>query len=122
MAKVPSKKSASTTRKTTRRHNGYQTYIFKILKKTDSVIQMQRATMSTLNKLTENLIKRVATECVNLLKSNGKKTLDNKTVAAAFKLVLGEGELSKHAEAEGQKAAIAYQALPWQNRAGKMYR
>lgn len=58
------------------------------------------------------MFERIATECKTLAqkcKTDGKKTISERDVKAAVKLVL-PGELQKHAVSEGAKAWTKYKA------------
>ena len=92
-----------------RRQETFNLYIFKVLKQVHPQIGMSKKAMAVMNSFVNDTFDRIASEAGRLVTYNKKFTMDARAVQAAVKLVL-PGELAKHAESEAQKAVQKYSA------------
>ncbi len=92
-----------------RRVESYGTYIFKVLKQVHPDTSISRRSMGIMNSFINDIFEKVASESGRLCRYNRKKTLTNREVQTAVRLVI-PGELAKHAVSEGTKACTKYTA------------
>ncbi|CAI8616308.1 unnamed protein product [Vicia faba] len=88
---------------------GYQRYVYKVLKQVHPEMGVSSKCMVILNNFMNDMFERVASEASKLKDYTGNMTLSLREIQGAVKLVL-PGELGKHAIAEGIKAVNNYTA------------
>ncbi|XP_061353466.1 uncharacterized protein LOC133298228 [Gastrolobium bilobum] len=91
---------------------GYQRYVYKVLKQVHPDMGISSKCMTILNNFMNDMFERLANEAAKLKNYTGHMTLSSREIQGAVKLVL-PGELGKHAIAEGVKAVnnfISYDA------------
>ncbi|CAI8616307.1 unnamed protein product [Vicia faba] len=88
---------------------GYQRYVYKVLKQVHPEMGVSSKCMVILNNFMNDMFERVASEASKLKDYTGNMTLSSREIQGAVKLVL-PGELGKHAIAEGIKAVNNYTA------------
>ncbi|CAL0332315.1 unnamed protein product [Lupinus luteus] len=86
---------------------GYQRYVYRVLKQVHPDLGISSQTMTILNNLMNDMFERLADEAAKLNTCSGHVTLSSREIQGAVKLVL-PGELGKHAIAEGAKAVTNY--------------
>ncbi|CAL5212200.1 unnamed protein product [Lathyrus oleraceus] len=86
---------------------GYQRYVYKVLKQVHPGMGVSSKSMVILNNFMNDMFERVASEASKLKDYTGNMTLSSREIQGAVKLVL-PGELGKHAMAEGIKAVNNY--------------
>ncbi|PIN05725.1 Histone H2B [Handroanthus impetiginosus] len=86
---------------------GYQRYVFRVMKQVHPDLGISSKAMTVMNNLMWDMFERLAEEAARLQKYTGRRTMSSREVQAAVKLVL-PGELGKHAIAEGTKAVSNY--------------
>ncbi|CAK8576275.1 unnamed protein product [Lathyrus sativus] len=86
---------------------GYQRYVYKVLKQVHPEMGISSKSMVILNNFMNDMFERVACEASKLKDYTGNMTLSSREIQGAVKLVL-PGELGKHAIAEGIKAVNNY--------------
>ena len=94
-------------KKTRRRVEKYNTYIFKVLKQVHPDTGISRRGMSVMNSLMNDMFERIAGESGRLVRYSKKATLSSREIQTAVRLTL-PGELAKHAVSEGTKAVTKY--------------
>lgn len=96
-------------RKKRRRRNveGYQRYVYRVLKQVHPDMGISSRAMTVLNNLMNDMFERLADEAAKLTTYTRHMTLSSRAIQGAVKLVL-PGELGKHAIAEGAKAVTNY--------------
>ncbi|KAJ1397772.1 Histone-fold [Sesbania bispinosa] len=96
-------------RKKRKRRNveGYQRYVYRVLKQVHPEMGISSKCMTILNNLMNDMFERLADEATKLKNYTGHMTLSSREIQGAVKLVL-PGELGKHAMAEGVKAVTTY--------------
>lgn len=96
-------------RKKRRRRNveGYQRYVYRVLKQVHPDMGISSRAMTVLNNLMNDMFERLADEAAKLTTYTRHVTLSSREIQGAVKLVL-PGELGKHAIAEGAKAVTNY--------------
>ncbi|ESW04346.1 hypothetical protein PHAVU_011G087500 [Phaseolus vulgaris] len=82
---------------------GYQRYVYRVLKQVHPEMGISSKCMTILNNLMNDMFERLAGEASKLKDYTGHMTLSSREIQGAVKLVL-PGELGKHAIAEGVKA------------------
>ncbi|WVZ02359.1 hypothetical protein V8G54_023165, partial [Vigna mungo] len=82
---------------------GYQRYVYRVLKQVHPEMGISAKCMTVLNNLMNDMFERLAGEAAKLKDYTGHVTLSSREIQGAVKLVL-PGELGKHAIAEGVKA------------------
>merc|ERR1719382_847364 len=87
----------------------YAIYIHKVLKQIHPEVGISKRGMNIMNSFMNDIFDRVATEATKLLRTTKKRTLTNREIETAVRLML-PGELSKHAVSEGTKAVTKYTA------------
>ena len=102
--KMSSKEGAKRSR---RRRETYNIYIYKVLKQVHPEIGVSKKAMSILNSFVNDTFEKICTEASRLCKYGGKQTMSAREIQSSCKLVL-PGELSKHALSEGTKALTKY--------------
>ncbi|XP_058755044.1 uncharacterized protein LOC131628199 [Vicia villosa] len=88
---------------------GYQRYVYKVLKQVHPEMGVSSKCMVILNNFMNDMFERLACEASRLKDYTGNMTLSSREIQGAVKLVL-PGELGKHAVAEGIKAVNNYTA------------
>ncbi|TKY67139.1 Histone H2B.2 [Spatholobus suberectus] len=86
---------------------GYQRYVYRVLKQVHPEMGISSKCMTILNNLMNDMFERLAYEAAKLKDYTGHMTLSSREIQGAVKLVL-PGELGKHAIAEGVKAVNTY--------------
>ncbi|KAK6936128.1 Histone H2A/H2B/H3 [Dillenia turbinata] len=86
---------------------GYQRYVYKVLKQVHPDMGISSKAMTVMNNFMCDMFERIAAESARLLKNTGRQTLSSWEIQGAVKLIL-PGELGKHAMAEGTKALSNY--------------
>ncbi|KAK7404807.1 hypothetical protein VNO78_05772 [Psophocarpus tetragonolobus] len=86
---------------------GYQRYVYKVLKQVHPEMGISSKCMTILNNLMNDMFERLAFEAAKLKDYTGHMTLSSREIQGAVKLIL-PGELGKHAIAEGVKAVNNY--------------
>ncbi|KAK2424099.1 Histone superfamily protein [Trifolium repens] len=86
---------------------GYQRYVYRVLKQVHPDMGISSQAMTILNNLMNDMFEKLADEAAKLKTYTGHMTLSSKEIQGAVKLVL-PGELGKHAIAEGTKAITNY--------------
>lgn len=86
---------------------GYQRYVYKVLKQVHPGMGVSSKSMVILNNFMNDMFERLASEASKLKDYTGNMTLSSREIQGAVKLVL-PGELGKHAMAEGIKAVNNY--------------
>lgn len=89
------------------REEGYQRYVYRVLKQVHPEMGISSKCMTILNNLMNDMFERLAGEAARLKDYTGHVTLSSREIQGAVKLVL-PGELGKHAIAEGVKAVTTY--------------
>ncbi|KAE9585789.1 hypothetical protein Lal_00010251 [Lupinus albus] len=90
-----------------RNAEGYQRYVYRVLKQVHPDLGISSQAMTILNNLMHDMFERLADEAAKLNTYSGHMTLSSREIQGAVKLVL-PGELGKHAIAEGAKAVTNY--------------
>ncbi|XP_020215151.1 histone H2B.1, embryonic [Cajanus cajan] len=90
-----------------RSEEGYQRYVYKVLKQVHPEMGISSKCMTIVNNLMNDMFERLAFEASRLKDYTGHVTLSSREIQGAVKLVL-PGELGKHAIAEGVKAINTY--------------
>ncbi|XP_004487735.1 uncharacterized protein [Cicer arietinum] len=90
-----------------RKREGYQRYVYRVLKQVHPDMGISSQAMTILNNLMNDMFERLADEAAKLNTYTGHMTLSSREIQGAVKLVL-PGELGKHAIAEGAKAVTNY--------------
>ena len=108
-SKMSSKEGAKRSR---RRRETYNIYIYKVLKQVHPEIGVSKKAMSILNSFVNDTFEKICTEASKLCKYGGKQTMSAREIQSSCKLVL-PGELSKHALSEGTKALTKYSGSKW---------
>jgi len=105
------RKAAAKKKSTSMANQGYERYIYKILKSTHPKMRISKQAMAICNSLVTDTYERITSEA-SLLSRNCSKgqTLGSREIQSACRLVL-PGELSKHAVAEGSKNLLVYKQL-----------
>ena len=99
--------SKQATKRSRRRRETYNIYIYKVLKQVHPEIGVSKKAMSILNSFVNDTFEKICTEASRLCKYGGKQTMSAREIQSSCKLVL-PGELSKHALSEGTKALTKY--------------
>ncbi|XP_027343874.1 histone H2B 1-like [Abrus precatorius] len=86
-----------------RNGEGYQRYVYRVLKQVHPEMGISSQAMTVLNNLMNDMFERLADEAAKLKSYEGHMTLSSREIQGAVKLVL-PGDLGKHAIAEGAKA------------------
>lgn len=86
---------------------GYQRYVYRVLKQVHPDMEISSRCMTVLNNLLNDMFERLANEASRLKEYTGRKTLLSSDIQGAVKLIF-QGELGKHAIAEGIKAVNNY--------------
>ncbi|CAJ2660085.1 unnamed protein product [Trifolium pratense] len=86
---------------------GYQRYVYRVLKQVHPDMGISFKAMTILNNLMNDMFEKLADEAAKLTTYIGHMTLSSREIQGAVKLVL-PGELGKHAIAEGAKAVTNY--------------
>jgi histone H2B len=86
---------------------GYQRYVYRVLKQVHPDMGISSQAMTILNNLMNDMFEKLVDEAAKLKTYTGHMTLSSKEIQGAVKLVL-PGELGKHAIAEGTKAITNY--------------
>ena len=123
MAKTPvvaSKKSAKVAKaaaaapkkdgkkkRSTKRVESYNIYIYKVLKQVHPDTGISKRSMGIMNSFINDIFEKIALEASKLVRYNKKHTLSSREVQTAVRLIL-PGELAKHAVSEGTKAVTKY--------------
>jgi len=83
----------------------YSSYIHRVLKEVHPSLSISTKSMNIMNSFVEDMLEKIAVECVTLIKKTDKKskTVNDRVIESAAKLILPE-ELAKHAICEGNKA------------------
>ncbi|BAT90488.1 hypothetical protein LR48_Vigan08g145000 [Vigna angularis] len=104
-AKIPSngKERKKGKKKGRKSVEGYQRYVYRVLKQVHPEMGISAKCMTVLNNLMNDMFERLAGEAAKLKDYTGHMTLSSREIQGAVKLVL-PGELGKHAIAEGVKA------------------
>ncbi|KAK7312614.1 hypothetical protein VNO77_36598 [Canavalia gladiata] len=90
-----------------KRVEGYERYVYKVLKQVHPEMGISSKCMTVLNNLMNDMFERLAGEAAKLKDYTGHMTLSSREIQGAVKLLF-PGELGKHAIAEGVKAVITY--------------
>ncbi|KAK7324898.1 hypothetical protein VNO77_28825 [Canavalia gladiata] len=94
-------------RRVRRNEEGYQRYVYRVLKQVHPEMGISSQAMTILNNLMNDMFERLADEATKLKTYTGHMTLSSREIQGAVKLVL-PGDLGKHAIAEGAKAMTSY--------------
>jgi histone H2B len=86
---------------------GYQRYVYRVLKQVHPQMGISSQAMTILNNLMNDMFEKPADEAAKLTAYTKHMTLTSREIQGAVKLVL-PGELGKHAIAEGAKAVTNY--------------
>ncbi|XP_071711495.1 probable histone H2B.3 [Rutidosis leptorrhynchoides] len=105
----PVKKTSRKKRKVGKSVEGYQRYLYKVLKQVHPDLGISSKAMVIINNFMTDMFERLAETSGRLSEYNKKITMSSREVQAAVKLVV-PGELGKHAIAEGTKAVSNYTA------------
>jgi len=95
-------------RRKRRRRESYQSYIFKVLRKSHPEFEVTDNSLRVMNSFIESVFSRVANEASSLAQSNDNKTVTTSEIQEAVKLLL-PGELAKRAMSRGQEALNDFQ-------------
>ena len=112
-APVPQRKpkkpvtKASQKKRSRRRRENYSSYIYKVLKQVHPDRGISKQAMSIMNSFINDMFERIVRDAGRLCRYNKKKTLTEREIQTATRLVL-PGELRKHAVSEGTKAVGKY--------------
>ena len=90
-----------------RSEEGYQRYVYRVLKQVHPDLGVSSKAMTVLNNMMSDMFERLADEAARLKKYAGHVTLSSREIQGAVKLVL-PGDLGKHAISEGVKAVTNY--------------
>lgn len=101
------KKEKRKTKKGRKSVEGYQRYVYRVLKQVHPDMGISSRCMVVLNNLMNDMFERLASEASKLVDYTGRMTLSSREIQGAVKLIL-PGELGKHAMAEGVKAVNNY--------------
>lgn len=95
-------------RRTRKRKETYNIYIFKCLKTTNPELGMSSKAMAALNSFVNDMFDSIAMEAGKLVGKGKGQTLNHRTMKAAVSLAL-PNELATHACAEAEKAVQKYE-------------
>lgn len=101
--KVAAKLSNKAKKRKRRRKESYQSYIFKVLKRSHPEFEVTDRSLRIMNSLIQSVFTRVANEASSLAQSNNNKTVTTSEIQEAVKLLL-PGELAMRAMSRGQEA------------------
>lgn len=104
------KGEGATVRWKRHRHNGYGTFLYKVLKQVGPDTGITTGAMTTMRSFVADLFERVGSEAGKLARYNKRVTLGSREIQAATRLIL-PGELAKHATSEGAKAVMKYRGV-----------
>ena len=82
----------------------WATYIHKVLKEVNPELQISKGGLATLSDMLDNLMKRLAKACKQLLQSSDKATLTARDVEAAVRLLIPPGPVRDLATKQGSEA------------------
>mmetsp|Transcript_118909 Transcript_118909/g.336344 ORF Transcript_118909/g.336344 Transcript_118909/m.336344 type:complete len:150 (+) Transcript_118909:106-555(+) len=85
----------------------YAVHIFKVLRQIHPDCGISRRAMNIMNSFMNDIFDRIATESTRLLRTTNRRTLTNREVETAIRLLL-PGELAMHAVSEGTKSVAKY--------------
>ncbi|CAJ1979214.1 unnamed protein product [Sphenostylis stenocarpa] len=106
-AKTPKGHNGKEKKRGRRSAEGYQRYVYRVLKQVHPEMGISSKCMIILNNLMNDMFERLAGEAAKLKDYTGHMTLSSREIQGAVKLVL-PGELGKHAIAEGVKAVNTF--------------
>lgn len=89
--------------------DGFNTYIFKVLKQVHPDTRISSQSTRQLSSLLELLAIKISEIAHSLTMRYGKQTITSREIQSAVKLIM-PGQLSKHAVSEGTKAVTKYNA------------
>ncbi|GAA6024162.1 hypothetical protein JCM11491_001020 [Sporobolomyces phaffii] len=92
-----------------KRHETYNSYIYKVLKQVHPDTGISTKAMSIMNSFVHDIFERLAAEASKLAAYSKKSTISSREIQTATRLIL-PGELAKHAISEGTKAVTKYSA------------
>lgn len=114
---MPAKKAAATKkgakgeagkkRKRSHRHDGFETYTFKVLKQVHPDTGISSKGMAVMNSMTQEALNRIVAQAAQLADANHKKTISSREIQTAVRLLF-PGEMAKHAVSEGTKAVTKF--------------
>jgi histone H2B len=100
---VPLAATSGTHRRSKRRNETWNLYVYKVLKQVYPDMGMSKKAMNIMNGICDDVFHRLAEESGRLCKYTNKQTMDSTAIKAAVKFVL-PGEIAKHAASEATKA------------------
>ncbi|RDY12930.1 hypothetical protein CR513_02211, partial [Mucuna pruriens] len=103
--KAPKGHNGKKKRRGRRCVEGYQRYVYRVLKQVHPEMGISSKCMTVLNNLMNDMFERLAGEAARLKDYTGHMTLSSREIQGAVKLVL-PGELGKHAIAEGNNESL----------------
>merc|ERR1711977_171855 len=80
-----------------KQHVDYTSYIFKLIKKQDPQMKVQKKSLKVLGQLCETIFESVMNEGEKLMKRTEVKTLSENTIKSATSLILGSKQMKHHA-------------------------
>lgn len=81
----------------------YSIYIYKVLKQVHRDAGISSVVLGIVNEFASDIFERIATESAKLIKHSERKTLTEREIRCATRLLLPD-ELAKHAVSEGNRA------------------
>lgn len=113
------KKKAGGTKRRKKSVQSYKTYIYKVLKDNEIIkiegLGINKEGMSVVDSFMTDIFWRVCSEADRFTRVNNKKTLSDKAVKSAVRMVL-PGELRKHAEKQAEAAVTKYKTYDDDNK------
>ena len=105
--KVPEKEIQEHAVRKKKPVQSFKTYIYSVLRQVHPTMGISSKAMDTMNSYMFDMFERIAAEVARLLIHSRRRTLKERDVEYAVKLLL-PGELAKHAVSEGTKAVRKY--------------
>jgi histone H2A len=106
-AKAPS--PVKTRKRAKANYSGFSSYTTKVLKQVHPDTGINKGALGMVNRFVDEFMRAVAEASNGLLELSHHKTVDSRVIRSAVQIVL-PAELSKHGQAEGIKAMVAYNA------------
>lgn len=100
-------KEKKKTKRGKRSEEGYQRYVYRVLKQVHPDMGISGKAMTILNNFMNDMFEKLTYEASKLKDYTGHMTLTSREIQGAVRLVL-PGELGKHAISEGVKAVTRY--------------
>mmetsp|Transcript_36689 Transcript_36689/g.84414 ORF Transcript_36689/g.84414 Transcript_36689/m.84414 type:complete len:147 (-) Transcript_36689:196-636(-) len=99
---------AAPVKKTKKRAENYKRFIHRVLRQIHPKGAMSVKAMDIMNSFCNDIFDKIATESNRLLRTSKHRTLRSIDVETSVKLLLGGGELSRHAVSEASRAVSKF--------------